>query len=152
MVAIAVLGILVTFGAPGMQQLINGQRASSSANELLAGLALSRTEAIKRNTTIQFCVHETNRLWKMQLSGSDPANDGPDIRRGDLSNNINLVSDNTKTVGSHNCIDFGSDGLPYVDGDLVPRNDPVSLTVTAGQSPSVITKSVMVSTGSIYVD
>jgi type IV fimbrial biogenesis protein FimT len=146
MVAIAVLGILVTFGAPGMQQLINGQRASSSANEVLSGLALARTEAIKRNTTIGFCMSATNRQWEVRAGGTTTGTANTTVfRQGDLSNTITATSANTSTVSGFNCVDYRSDGLPYSGTNLVTNG---SFSLTSGN----VTRNVRIRTGSIYVD
>lgn len=55
MVAVAVLGILITFGVPQMAQIINDVRASNAANEFVSAVNLARTEAVKRSRLVTIC-------------------------------------------------------------------------------------------------
>lgn len=141
MVTLAVLAILVSAGAPAMLQLINNQRASSSANEILSGLALARAEAIRRNTTMRFCLGNSTRTWELRAGTSSTTV----LRQGDLSNNITVSTENTTAVGAYSCIDYRSDGLPYSGSTLV-TNGRMSTSIGSA------TKNVRVRTGSIYVD
>jgi type IV fimbrial biogenesis protein FimT len=52
MVVVAVLTVLLTLAAPGMQAFIANQRARTAAYDLLADLTLARSEAIKRNAEV----------------------------------------------------------------------------------------------------
>lgn len=52
MVTLAVLGVLLTIGVPGLGSLLEGQRVSVEANELIAALQLARSEAIKRGVPV----------------------------------------------------------------------------------------------------
>ena len=55
MVTLAVLAILVTVGVPQFQSVIQGNRAISSANELLGTLQLARSESVKRGRDVLIC-------------------------------------------------------------------------------------------------
>ncbi|MCK5263283.1 MAG: GspH/FimT family pseudopilin [Gammaproteobacteria bacterium] len=55
LVALVVLGILMAVGVPQMGIFFKGNRMVANANELLAGLHLARSEAIKRNTRVSIC-------------------------------------------------------------------------------------------------
>ena len=59
MVTVAVLAIVMAVAVPSFTNLINSNRLTAQANEVLAGLILARTEAIKRNESIVFC-HTTD--------------------------------------------------------------------------------------------
>lgn len=52
MVALAVLAILVAMAVPSFREISLNNRGSSIANELLADLSLSRSEAVKRAGTV----------------------------------------------------------------------------------------------------
>jgi len=120
--------------------LVNGQRASSSANEILSGLGLARAEAIRRNTSMRFCLGNNTRTWELRAGTSTTV-----LRQGDLSNNITVSTANATAVGTYSCIDYRSDGLPYSGSNLVTNG---RMSVTAG----TITRNVRIRTGSIYVD
>lgn len=55
MVAIAVAAIVLTFGVPGFQSFVNGNRLAASANELVGSLQTARMEAIRRNRRVVVC-------------------------------------------------------------------------------------------------
>ena len=55
LVALVVLGILMAVGVPQVGIFFKGNRMVANANELLAGLHLARSEAIKRNTRVSIC-------------------------------------------------------------------------------------------------
>lgn len=54
-VTITVLAILVTVGIPQFQGLVQGNRATSAANELLGSLQFARSEAVKRSRPVTIC-------------------------------------------------------------------------------------------------
>lgn len=56
MIAVAVLGLLLGFGVPGLQTLILNNRLTSQINLLSTSLALARSEAIKLNERVLVCV------------------------------------------------------------------------------------------------
>jgi len=55
MVAVAVLGILLGFGVPGLQAIMQNNRLTSQINQLSTALALARSEAIKLNERVVVC-------------------------------------------------------------------------------------------------
>lgn len=59
MVTVAVLAIVIAVAIPSFTTLVNNNRLTAQANELLAGLILARTEAIKQNQSMVFC-HSVN--------------------------------------------------------------------------------------------
>lgn len=55
MVTIAVAAILLAIATPSFTSIINSNRLSSAANEMVATLQTARMEAVRRNTTVQVC-------------------------------------------------------------------------------------------------
>ncbi|MCC5826462.1 GspH/FimT family pseudopilin [Alkalimonas sp.] len=55
MVTVAVMAIVLTVAIPSFTNLINGNRLTSQANELLSALSYARSEAIRRNADVIFC-------------------------------------------------------------------------------------------------
>lgn len=55
MVTLLILAILVGVGVPTFLDATLGSRLGSAANNLVVSLYLARSEAIKRNTTVQVC-------------------------------------------------------------------------------------------------
>ncbi|MDP4536857.1 GspH/FimT family pseudopilin [Alkalimonas collagenimarina] len=67
MVTVAVLTIALTVAVPSFTNLINGNRLTSQANELLSAMSFARSEAIRLNRNVILC-HSTN-----SSSCSEPA-------------------------------------------------------------------------------
>lgn len=55
LVALVVLAILISTGLPKMTVFFKGNRMVANANDLLAGLHVARSEAIKRNSRVSIC-------------------------------------------------------------------------------------------------
>jgi type IV fimbrial biogenesis protein FimT len=55
MMAIAVMAIVLAAGMPSFGNAFLGNRLAAHANSLVASVALARSEAIKRNTTVTLC-------------------------------------------------------------------------------------------------
>jgi type IV fimbrial biogenesis protein FimT len=55
LVTVAILAILATLATPSFTSLINSNRLTAQANEVVASLQLARTEAIKQNRRTIIC-------------------------------------------------------------------------------------------------
>jgi type IV fimbrial biogenesis protein FimT len=55
LVTIAVVAILATLAVPSFRDIMMRNRAASEANQVLTLLTLTRSEAIKRNTSVSLC-------------------------------------------------------------------------------------------------
>jgi len=55
LVAVSVLAIIMTFAIPGFQNIINGNRAATMANEVVTALAYGRSEATRRGAAVTVC-------------------------------------------------------------------------------------------------
>lgn len=89
MVALAVLAIIISVGLPQMSVFFKGGRMVTIPNELLAGLHIARSEAIKRNSRVTICKSTNADVatrscatgnvgwdegWFVFVEGSDAAN------------------------------------------------------------------------------
>ena len=70
MVAIAVLGVLMGIGVPGMQSFLQNSRLISQINLLSTSLAIARSEAIKRNDRVLICVSTNGMACEATGSGT----------------------------------------------------------------------------------
>lgn len=66
MIAIAIFGILVALGFPSYSAWINNSKVRTGAESILNGLQLARTEAVRRNVSVQFAM-ETQTGWKVSV-------------------------------------------------------------------------------------
>lgn len=55
LVTIAVLAILIAAAVPSFTSLINANRLSTQANEMVATLQMARSEAVRLNTSVVVC-------------------------------------------------------------------------------------------------
>jgi len=55
MIAIAILGILLALAQPGFVSVLNANRLTGTANELLTTMQVARSEAVKRNARVVVC-------------------------------------------------------------------------------------------------
>jgi len=55
MVTLAVAVILITVAVPGFRTMIQNNRATTQANELLTAFMLARSEAVKRGVAVSVC-------------------------------------------------------------------------------------------------
>lgn len=55
MLTISIVAVLVTIGVPGMQQMMRANVRASSSNELISTINQTRSEAVKRNTSVSLC-------------------------------------------------------------------------------------------------
>lgn len=58
-VALSIVGIILAIAAPSFSDIIDDNRMTTQYNELLAALALTRSEAIKRQMRVTTCQSST---------------------------------------------------------------------------------------------
>jgi type IV fimbrial biogenesis protein FimT len=73
MVVIAIIAIGLGIAAPSVRNLTLNAQMSAQANDLLADLALARTEAIKRNVRVAICSSSTG----LACTGGTPLRPAP---------------------------------------------------------------------------
>ena len=55
MIVVALVAVLIGISAPSIGEFIRNSRITGKANDLLAGLNVARTEAIKRHVPVTVC-------------------------------------------------------------------------------------------------
>jgi type IV fimbrial biogenesis protein FimT len=55
LVTVAVLAVLIAAATPNIVSVVNSNRLTAQANELVTSLQLARTEAVRRNSSISLC-------------------------------------------------------------------------------------------------
>jgi type IV fimbrial biogenesis protein FimT len=152
-VTIAVLAILTAVAYPNMTAMINGQRLTSTANELVGALQIARNEAIRRNLRVAFC-RTTNGTacatgkaawtqWLVVAQKKPGAALDDVIRSGNVTTNVQV-----KSSVADDTLLFRSDGLGrasaaagagLLDGSIticipstLPPQNQRTLTVASG--------------------
>lgn len=72
LVVIAIVAILAAIATPAFNELIASQRIRSAASELYSSLILARSEAIKRNNTVNLTPINPDNFgdgWDLKLAG-----------------------------------------------------------------------------------
>lgn len=120
MVAVAVIGVLLTVGIPSFQYLMQSNHVSTQTNELVTGLATTRSEAVR-----------SNQSTVMEPIDSDWNGGFRIVRGGDTLRVF-------ETFGSSLALDDGNGGNPPTD--ITFRNDGTrgasSSTITIGLEPT----------------
>lgn len=82
MVTIAILGLTLAMAAPSITTWIQNAQIRTAAENILSGLQLARTEAIRRNANIRFTLAATGAGWTVKAESDDvvvqsmPSNEG----------------------------------------------------------------------------
>jgi len=84
MVTLAIMGILAAIALPSFREMLVSGRTKGAAENIMAGLRVARSEAIKRNTAVRFQLVSTldnncglstdSMFWVVNQSHTDPAN------------------------------------------------------------------------------
>ncbi len=112
LIVLTIASIILAFGVPSFNSQIKNSRLTSSVNNLVGAMHLSRSEAGKRNTPVIICTSETaldaasesctrnvdwNEGWLVfadnDRSGTLDSNDTIIQRQGVLSNDLFIIAD-----------------------------------------------------------
>lgn len=126
MVSLTVASILLAIAIPTFRSATASTRLTTQANDLVAAINLARSEAIKRNASIELCRTDSTTATACATAADSWANwmvattGGSVIRRGTVdSHNGAVVVHSTLTSDQ---LLFSSDGLASTGGALVIAN------------------------------
>ncbi|ANQ86081.1 GspH/FimT family pseudopilin [Azoarcus olearius] len=140
-VVLALIGILAGIAVPAFDSIIARTRLSTAANDVLLGLNVARSEAVRRNATVYFCLADAGGRWSVHQVAGD------EIREGALPPSITADTNNLDTglLADFACVRYRPDGLAYGAGSVLMTNGEITLTL--GTSSRVVN----VRTGGTYV-
>jgi type IV fimbrial biogenesis protein FimT len=140
-VTVAVVAISLTLGVPSFQGIMSRNKIATASNDVLLGLHAAKSEAIRQNAAIRFCLNPSSRSWSVKTMA------GTDIRVGALSDQVSITSTNldTASVTDNACVRFRSDGLSYSTGSTLITAGSVTLSLGGN------TRVVHVKTGALNV-
>jgi type IV fimbrial biogenesis protein FimT len=99
LVALVVLGILVTVGIPAFSSTLDRQRIDGAVNSLAGGLAYTRLEAVRRNRVVTIAPIEAdwNGGWRIFIDANDNGTYDPaeELLRQDLPSRVAFIHANT---------------------------------------------------------
>lgn len=73
LVVVAILGVLATIGIPSMRDLIASSRLKGAASDLYSSLIFARSEAVKRNGSVDVIPSATSNWgagWTVRVTGA----------------------------------------------------------------------------------
>tara|TARA_R110001583_G_scaffold184037_2_gene343058 strand:+ start:45346 stop:45837 length:492 start_codon:yes stop_codon:yes gene_type:complete len=132
MVTLAVLAILIGVGVPSFQGMIANSRIAAASNDVVSGMYAAKSEAIKRNDSIRFCINPTTKAWQvLDLAGTA-------IKVGEVHSSVGVNTNglDTTSVADNACVRFKADGLSYGATNLITAGT-VTLSL-AGVADTVI--------------
>jgi type IV fimbrial biogenesis protein FimT len=119
MVVVAIIGVLLSVGVPSFFTYTQNLQIRSAAEQVTAGLAIAKNEAIRRNANVQFAL-DTATAWRINLA-VDP--DGVPLQKRDANEgSVNV----TRTVTPNASYAVTFNGM----GRVAPANADDSLPMT----------------------
>lgn len=70
LVTVAIVAVAATLAAPGASQMMASRRVQTAAQSILDGLNKARTEAVRRNTPVQFALRTDGIGWTVTQPSS----------------------------------------------------------------------------------
>lgn len=153
MVTVAVMAVLMAAAFPSFTAMVNSNRLTGSANEMIASLQLARSEAIRRNTRVIVCRSEDNAtcadaagLWAGWITivdgGAEP------LRVSSAKAPLQLEASEAIS-GDDDRIVFRPDGLARTDAGVLLA---ASIgTCLATERPAENARAVRITSGSRFV-
>ncbi len=139
-ITLTVLGVMMGISAPLFTGMINSNRLTGNANELVAAVLIARSEAIRGNVRTSLCqsadgVNCSNASpWRGWIvfadADGDTLADADEIVRAGIIEAPVLVLASPSITGVNNRIIFRADGLAYSGNILLEGNIRVCLPVT----------------------
>ncbi len=126
MVTIAVLAVLVTIGLPSFQSSMRTNRVATGTNELLASLALARSEAIRNPGGAGICASEDGEscggewndgwlVWLDSDADGEPGDDERILRHVEGTEHISVVEQALGVGAEAHKVMFDTRGLSTTD-------------------------------------
>jgi type IV fimbrial biogenesis protein FimT len=145
MIVVALLAIISAFALPAFQSFIASNRLTSEANELLAGLNLARSEAVRTQRRVVLCRASTTgcvttadgERWQRWVvfvdNDADGVFDASELLREQVitGTTLNLVSDEALRAAG-NQIAFRPDGLARAPGSLALQGAVINVCDSSG--------------------
>jgi type IV fimbrial biogenesis protein FimT len=169
MVALAVMAIVLGLAVPGFQSMVNGNRLTGAANELVASLQTARIEAIRRSRRVVVCTSANANAgvaatcsnvningWitfvDVNPNGEFDANDK--IKDSDGTERLALLRNSTfdgnVLVGGADTVMFRADGMARDgDGELMTSGN-VRMRIATSQ-PTKNVRCIDITTGGVAV-
>ena len=112
LIAIAILAVLVTLATPSLQALIRNNRITGQANELVAGLMLGRSEAVKRGVSVTLCPMDVDVNGVQTCAGTGNWHQGWMVFSDVVADGGQVDLGTDACLATEDCILMTHEGLP----------------------------------------
>jgi type IV fimbrial biogenesis protein FimT len=120
MVVVTIIGVLLSIGVPSFFTYLQNLQIRSAAEQIAAGLAIAKNEAIRRNSLVELAIG-TGTAWK--VTAIDPNGNRVELQTRDANegsvNVTSVLTPNGTAAATFN-------GM----GRIVPTNDDGSVALT----------------------
>lgn len=142
MVAVAVLGVLLTVGLPSFRQMLQNYQVRVAAESIANGIQRARAEAVTRNAQVQF-VLGSDTSWTVDYVTKPVVTDPPLDSRSSAEGSTNATRTAVAADGSTaaTTITFNSFGqvVTNADASQTLRTVNISTSATGGNQALRIT-------------
>lgn len=125
MVTLVVLAVVMGIAAPSFSDMINRNRLTAAANELVSALQVARMEAIRRNARVMLCPSTDGSAcagsdWSRLIvfvdanGNSAPGDTGDEIVRNVQISESGITVAGSSNVATNQRLGFGADGFARV--------------------------------------
>jgi type IV fimbrial biogenesis protein FimT len=152
MVSVAILGVLLGLGVPSFAEWIRNQKIRASAESILNGMQVARSEAVRRNAAVQLSFPDSLRTgWEIKVLDPGPitaASSGTVIQSRDNAEGNTCARPTFSPGGTSTTVTFGSIGSPLQYSAGVPPLQSVDVTYdpTSCGTSGIVTGIVLSST------
>ena len=137
MITVAIAAVLLAIAVPSFTNLIVSNRLTTQTNEIIAAINFSRSEAVKRNRTVNFC--RTDGAAGTTCAGAGAgtwehwialAGAGNVVRRGSLNRFDNTIGVTSSLPGGN--LVLSPDGLSRTTGGAMANGQTITVCATNG--------------------
>ncbi len=154
-VTIAVAAILITVAVPSFKHMIESNRLSTTANNLVSALRTAQMEAIKRNTSTQFCGDGGNGGDTLGAACNDDPGAVYALAQGGGVTQI-LAAPPEASAGSlqltiKQATRFNGQGVGHLVSNSAPRNGSIAKICSTAISSNNVRTIEMVTGSAIHI-
>jgi type IV fimbrial biogenesis protein FimT len=156
MVTVAVAAVLLMIAVPSFKNITLSNRLDTAANDLVNAINVARMEAIKRNTSTQFCSNAASANTNDLLGNACGVEAGAvRVMRGSVADGNPVLAGVTSLVppiqinGNLTALRFSAQGQARKVGDAVPSEEMVVADICTSQMSRDNHRQITMRAGSI---
>ena len=123
-VTVAIIAILAALAGPSFREYIASQRIKDASFDLMAAISFTRSEALKRNASVDICIASGTDWasgWTIRIGSANCS--GTELRKQDALSGLAITNSTTLTT-----LTYGNDGRPTSTNTKFTVTLPTSLS------------------------